>query len=148
MFRTLLIGVWACAITAGATYGGAWWRARRDAPPAEHEEKLDVKKIRPITVPIISGGALKGYVSAEFSFLGAKQDGHAEGLDPEGFFMDEAFRLIYGDSRIDFTNIQKADLAALTSQLTANVNKRLGAAVVKETLIRNFTFVAREDMPR
>lgn len=149
MFRTLLIGLWACVVTLGATYGGAYWRMRPSEEHGDaHEQKLDTHKVKPITVPIIVGGALKGYVSAEFTFVSPKTDPHDAGLNPESFFMDEAFRLIYAESKIDFSNIQKVELNALTAQITANVNQRLGKSVVKETLVRHFTFVAREDIPK
>lgn len=149
MFRTLLIGLWACLVTLGGTYGGAYWRTRPIEEPGDaHAEKLDLRKLKPITVPIIAGGALKGYVSAEFTLVSPQADKHDSGLDPESFFLDEAFRLIYAESKIDFANIQKADLASLTTQITANVNQRMGKLVVKETLVRNFTFVAREDIPK
>jgi len=149
MFRILLIGLWVCAVSLGAAYGGAYWRNRQSAAPVkEHAQRLDVRKLKPLTVPVIAGGALKGYVSAEFTMVSPQTDKHEPELDLESFFLDEAFRLIYADMKIDFTDIQKSDLAVLTSQITANVNQRMGKMAVKETLVRNFTFVAREDMPR
>jgi len=149
MFRILFVGLWACLISLGATYGGAYWRSHQSSDHGEqHAEKLDVRKLKALTVPVISDGVLKGYVSAEFSFVGPHADKHEHSLDPESFFMDEAFRVIYSDSKIDFSDIQKADLNALTSQITANVNQRMGKQVIKETLVGNFSFVAREDMPR
>jgi hypothetical protein len=149
MVRMLIVGLWACLVTLGATYGGAYWRTRPSAERAEaHAEKLEARKIKPISVPIIAGGVLKGYVSAEFTYVGAAADKHDPGLDPESFVMDEAFRLIYADNKIDFSNVQKTDLNALTAQITANVNQRLGKTVLKETLVRNITFVAREDVPK
>lgn len=149
MFRTLLVGLWACFVTLGATYGGAYWRMRPSAESADgHAEKLNEHKIKPITVPIIAGGVLKGYVSAEFTIIGPVADKHDSGIDPKSFFMDEAFRLIYAENKIDFSNIQKSDLNALTSQITANVNQRMGKPVVKETLVHNLTFIAREDVAK
>ncbi len=150
MKQTLLVGIWACAVTLGGAYGGVSWRLRADNPPATaHEEKLETRKIKPITVPIISDGVLKGFISAEFSMLWPKSDPHgahdAE-LDPEGYFMDEAFRLIYAENKIDFTQIQKTDLAVLTSRITANVNKRLGREAVKETLVKSFAFIPRDEL--
>jgi hypothetical protein len=148
MMQSLIIGLWACFVSLGATFGGVYMRTHASASAeATHEEKMDIRKIRPITVPIISDGVLKGYVSAEFNIVGPKGDGHGKGLDPESFIMDEAFKLIYAESKIDFTQIKKADLTALTNEITANVNQRLGHMVIKETLIKNITFVSRDDMP-
>lgn len=149
MGKTLLIGVWACAVTLAATFGGAYWRTKpnKDAG-GEHVETTQTRAVKPVTVPVIIDGALKGYVSAEFNIVTVASDPHGGGVDPESFFIDEAFRLIYADATTDFANIRKSDLAAITKQLTANINQRLGKTVVKETLVKNVTFVAREDIPR
>lgn len=148
MGKPLLIGVWACAVTLAATFGSAYWRATpaKDAHN-QHEEATQTRPVKPVTVPVIIDGVLKGYVSAEFNIVTLASDAHGGG-DPESFFIDEAFRLIYAETKTDFAHIQKADLAALTRQLTANINQRLGKTVVKETLVKSVTFVAREDIPR
>lgn len=152
MKHTLIVGIWACAATFGGVYGGVLWRSRANETPAPaHQEKLENRKIKPITVPIISNGAVKGYVSAEFSILGVKTDAHgdhAPSLDPESYIMDEAFRQIYAENKIDFTEMQKTDLAVLTGRITANVNKRLGKEAVKETLVKSFAFIPREELQR
>ncbi|WP_457798538.1 flagellar basal body-associated protein FliL [Methylocystis sp. S23] len=147
MMRGLLIGVWACAVTLAAAYGGAYWRLHPGIDKDERREARQIRSIKPITVPVIADGALKGYVSAEFSIVGAPADSHG-GVDPESFVMDEAFRLIYADSKTDFARMRKADLAGLTRQLTVNVNQRMGKDVVKETLVKSFTFISRDDLPR
>jgi hypothetical protein len=145
--QTLLIGLWICFVSLASTYAGAYLKTHPFAVFSKGSHGLEIRRVKPITVPIISGGTLKGYVSAEFSFL--KDDLHKrEGaLDPESYFMDEAFRLIYSDNTIDFNNIEKFDLAGLTKKITERVNERLGRAVVKETLVKSFAFVPREDVP-
>jgi hypothetical protein len=149
MGKTFLIGVWACCVTLAATFGAAYWRATpAKGAQGQHEEATQTRLLKPVTVPVIIDGALKGYVSAEFNIVMVAHDAHGGGVDPESFFIDEAFRLIYADAKTDFAHLQKADLAALTKQLTANINQRLGKAVVKETLVKSVTFVAREDIPR
>lgn len=152
MNQSIIVGVWACLITLAGAYGGVYWRqhSSADAPAAAHEEKLEAHKVRPITVPIIADGALKGYVSAEFSLMTPKVEGHghASALDPEGYVMDEAFRLIYAENRIDFADLRKSNLADLTSRITANVNKRLGKEAIREILVKNFAFIPREELPQ
>jgi len=153
MNQALIVGIWACIVTLAGAYGGVYWRQQSAASAtaaAGHEEKLEARKIKPITVPIISDGVLKGYISAEFTLMAPKSDphgGHGPSLDPEGYVMDEAFRIIYSDNSVDFSNMQKSDLASLTSRITANVNKRLGSDLIKETLVKNFAFIPREELP-
>jgi len=159
MMRSILIGIWVCLVSLAGTYGGAYWKSHHNAAQTAAQEppkKLEVKKVRPITVPVIADGVLKGYVSGEFSYLAEAPDKHGGGhgdagakevVDPESYFMDETFRLIYAENKLDFTHIEKIDLAALTQRITAKVNERLGAPIVKETLVRNLSFVPREDLP-
>lgn len=150
MLRYLLVGIWACLVALGSTYGGVLLKARRAAAAQEapHDAKSELKKVKPITVPVISGGALKGYVSAEFSFLAEAGDTHEAGVDPESFIMDEAFRLIYSDNKLDFSRLEKLDIDALTRQIAAKVNARLGGSRIKEVLVKNLVFVPKDDLPR
>ncbi len=159
MLRLLLIGVWTCAVTLASTYGAAYWKSHRSAPtPEAHVEKLEVRKVKPITVPVISDGQLKGYISAEFSYVvvateKAHGGGHGapaaggDGLDPDSYVMDEAFRRIYADNSLDFRHIEKFDLNSLTHGITRRVNERLGSALIRETLVKSFAFVPKEDIP-
>jgi len=151
MIRSLMIGLWCGIVALGATYGGAWWQGHRAQGGAEaaHPVKTEVKKVKPISVPVISGGELKGYVSVEFNFITEAGEGHGktDDSDPEVFVMDEAFRIIYSDTKIDFARMEKVDIDRLTKQITENVNGRLGSNKVKETLIKNLSFVPKEDIP-
>ncbi len=150
MFRTLLIGIWVAVIALGSTYGGAYWKlhsASADSSGA-YAEKFEVKKVKPITAPVIVDGELRGYVSAEFSFaLDAAARKHS-GRDPEAYFTDEAFRLLYSAKSLDFEHIDKIDIDALTRMITEKVNERIGSSIVKETFVKNLTFTARDNMPR
>lgn len=149
MLRLLAIGVWSCAVTLASTYCVAYWKSHKTAASSQeaHVEKLEVRKVKPITVPIISDGALKGYISAELSYvMDASNKSHGS-LDPDSYFMDEAFRQIYADNSLDFRHIEKFDLNALTKELTQRLNKRLGSTLLKETLVKSFAFVPKEDIP-
>lgn len=150
MIRTLLFGLWCGLVALLSAYGGAYWQEHRaNAVTTEDRPvKAEVKKVKPISVPVISGGLLKGYVSVEFMFVMEGGEGHGgDGVDPEGFLIDEAFRLIYSDTKVDFAKLEKVDVDALTKQITANVNARLGAPRIKETLVKSLTFVPKEDIP-
>lgn len=149
MLRMLVIGVWTCAVTVASTYSVAYWKSHRGASPSQekHVEKLEVRKVKPITVPIISEGTLKGYISAEFSYVvDASLKSHGS-VDPDSYFMDEAFRRIYADNSLDFRHIEKFDLNALTKELTTRINDRLGSGSLKETLVKSFAFIPKEDIP-
>jgi hypothetical protein len=148
MMKPLIIGVWACIASLAGAYGGVYWRTHANDPASKgaHEENLETRKIKPITVPIIAKGVVKGYILAEFSLVSPKGDPHAKTLDPEGYFLDEAYRLIYAATDTDFTRVQTSDLAEMTRRITENVNRRLGREVVKEALVANFGFIPRDEL--
>jgi hypothetical protein len=159
MLRLLLIGIWTCSVTLASTYGAAYWKSHRAAPqPEAHAEKLEVRKVKPISVPIISEGQLRGYISAEFSYVVVAPEkshggGHGEAaagdgaLDADSYVMDEAFRRLYADNNMDFRHIEKFDLNAFTHEVTQRVNDRLGSALVRETLVKSFAFIPKDDIP-
>lgn len=146
MLRQILLGFWVCAVSLGATYGGFYYKTR-PAPTssAAHETNIKAQDLKTITVPIIQEGQIRGYISADFSVVGAEQDPHQKGLDTEGYVLDEAYRLIYAESTVEFQNIQKADLSKLTSDIKSRVNTRLGRDAIKDVLVRSFHYVSRED---
>jgi hypothetical protein len=150
MMKPMIIGIWACVATLAGAYGGVYWRTHANDPvkSAAHEEKLETRKIKPITVPIIGNGMIKGYILAEFSLVSPKGDPHEHALDPEGYFLDEAYRLIYGWRDKDFTNMPTSDVAEMTRLITEKVNQRLGKEVVKEALVTNFGFIPRDELQR
>jgi hypothetical protein len=145
-----MLGLWVCLVTLGSTYGGAYWKSHHSSASSGHEssDKFEVSTIKPITVPVISGGALRGYVSAEFSVKIATADKHGDASQLNSYVMDEAFRMLYSENKLDFNNIEKIDLNSLTSQITTKVNERLGSKIVKETLVKSFTFIPKDDLPR
>lgn len=147
MMKLIIIGVWACIVTLAGAYGGVYWRTHaHDSGDKAHEEALETRKIKPITVPIIANGMIKGYILAEFSLVSPKGDPHDKSLDPEGYFLDEAYRFIYASSDKDFTNMQTSDVADMSKRITEAVNKRLGKEMIKEALVTNFGFIPRDEL--
>lgn len=147
--RSMITGVIFVLLTLASTFGGMYLRTLESAPA--HEGKAEVKKVfkklKPVSVPVIRDGELKGYVSAEFSYALAAKEGHGEEIDPESYILDEAFRQIYANNDLDFTHIEKIDIVALTKSLTDRVNERLGHPLVQEITVRNLSLVSRDELP-
>ena len=62
--------------------------------------------------------------------------------------MDEAFRTLYGDPRLDFRHLEKYDMDGLTKKLAAAINARLGEGMVKDVLIQDFSYMPKNETPR
>jgi hypothetical protein len=56
-------------------------------------------------VPIIRDGTVKGYVVAQFSYVVDLAVVKTLPVPPEAIFVDEGFRYIYNDEKIDFTHM-------------------------------------------
>lgn len=142
MIKLLLGGIWICAVTASSVYMASSWRtgATVAASGEPYMQGLDYEKTRQITVPKISGGGIQGYVVAQFVFTADAGTLRKLAVPPEVFVVDEAFRAIYEDDEIDFDNLEKQDLSALTTMITERVNARVQSDLVQETLVEQFDY--------
>lgn len=151
MIRMLLVGLWAAAIALVSSYASATWQSDAGAPPAAEKKEpalagLEYRKPPAITVPMISDGRLRGYVVAKLVYTADSHALHAFPIDPEAFVMDEAFRRIYTDGKIEFDQMSKYDLDELTKSIKANVNARLGADLIHDLLIEEVNYVDKESL--
>jgi hypothetical protein len=136
-------------VTAGAAYFGANWKLQTMAAAAAGPkiEKLQYHKTRTLNVPMIANGAVQGYVVVQFGFTETDKAANLP-VPPDAFLLDEAFRIIYSDSKLDFRHLERYDVAALTKTLVQRVNTRLEEEAVKEVLVEEINFVASTEISR
>jgi hypothetical protein len=133
MIKTLLVGVWACLIALAANYeASSLMLAHANRPPQSASSAFEPRKSKEINVPIIRAGAVEGYVVAQFSYVVDLAVVKTLPVPPEAIFVDEAFRYIYNDEKIDFTHMDKLELNKLTSTLMQKVNARMKADVITD----------------
>lgn len=149
MAPLIFVGVWTCVTTLAATYGGFFYRTH-PALPADltHATRAQSRDLRTITVPVIRNGQILGYISADFSIIGANTDQHQNTPDIEGYVLDEAYRLIYAETGVDFDFIQKTDLNRLTADIKSHVNTRLEREAIQDVLVRSFHYVPRDQIQK
>ena len=142
MKKLLLGGIWVCAVTSASVYVASLNAGGASAPADDaYLQGIDYVKTRQITVPRIAEGTIQGYVIARFVFTVDAQAVRQLAVPPEVFVVDEAFRAIYGDEKLDFDNLQKLDLSGLTQEITDRVNERVQPELVHETLVEQFDYV-------
>lgn len=147
MLRVLLAGLWGCAVALGAQQGFSHWAARPAAVAAAGEGATpagEIRRARPLSVPIVREGQIQGYVVAQFAWLA--EPGRTAGVDVEPYLLDEAFRAIYADARLDFRNLRKFDLDALRATLAARLRERLGEPILRDVLVHEFNYVSKSDL--
>jgi hypothetical protein len=148
MIKFLIVGVWVCAVTLGSVYFGMNWKQAQ--PTEAHPEKLtggaETVRTKMLTVPVISDGAIQGYVIAQFAFVMDAKLLKRMTVQPEVFLLDEAYSTIYTSGMIDFRNPAKHDIQALAKTIADKVNKRLGGKYVEDVLIQELNFFSKEDV--
>jgi len=99
-----------------------------------------------MTVPVISSGALQGYVLTEISISTKSDLLKTLPQPPELLLSDEVFKTLYADEQIDFKHIEKTDLAKLSQKIRDNINSRAGAVVAEDVFIQELHYMSKEDV--
>jgi len=148
MSKAFLVGLWVCVVTLLSSYGAVLWvtGARAEREQDAYLEGIEYQKVNPITVPMINNGTVEGYVIAKLVFTADARTLRNLSVGPSAFLVDEAFREIYTNQRVDFEKLNKYDLDEITKSIRNNVNKRLNADIVQEVLIEELNYVDRDDI--
>lgn len=148
MIRLLGIGVWVCLVTLGS----GWAVASLGAPaPAEDEQAsyfrgLDYRKTDSIAVPLISDGAIQGYVLARFVYTVDGALAASLAVPPDPVILDSAFRAVYAVSGFDFAHPERYDLPGLLQSIKAEVNAKYGRTVVEDVMVAQFDFLPKGEI--
>lgn len=144
--KLLASGLWVVAVALGTAYGAALYlpggsdaKAAAAAPAV-----LQSQKTRVINVPVVVDGALRGFVAAQFVFTEDSNVLKTLQVPPDVYLLDEAFRAIYSDTALDPHHVEKYDLQKLTARLVKGTNDRLGAPLIKDVLIENFSYIDKD----
>ncbi len=149
MVKFLLVGIWACLVTLGASYATVLWQADApvDAKADEFFGGLDYVKTTPISVPMLSEGEIKGYVVAQFVFTVDGATLRKLSVPPDVFLVDEAYRAIFASGdKIDFKQLDKYNVDELTKQMAAKVNERFKTELVKDVLVEQLNYLAKDEV--
>ncbi len=151
MLKTIGLGVWAIVVALFAGYMAATWNTGATVAAVRAEVKpsgLESHHPAAITVPMISSGKLSGYVVAKVVFTADAAELRNSPVDPEPFVIDEAFRHIYTDGKVEFDHLAKYNLDKITGDIKDAVNKRLGTDLIKDVLIEELNYVDAEQLKK
>ena len=147
--KAFLVGIWVLAVSLGTSYAVATLAVPgRPGDAAAKGPTLQVEKTRVLNVPVIAGGAIRGFIVAQFNYTVDGAKAKALGVSPDVFVADEAFRTLYTDDHLDFLHLERYDITGFTKHLVAATNKRLGVDLVHDVLVQDFTFISKEENER
>jgi hypothetical protein len=148
MIKLIATGVWICLVTLAASYVAILWHSPA-APEAEADKffgGLQSVKTNPISVPVIGGGAVQGYVLAQFTFTIKANLLRTMSVKPDVYLLDAAFRAIYSGDPAQLRGAKKQDLEALTKSIKTQVNERFGQPFVDDVLIEKYTYLSKDEV--
>lgn len=147
---TVLLSLWSAGFALGGVEGARWMDERRaaQAAHAKDERKFEVKKPKPLTVPIVQGGKMQGYVVVQLAYGVDLKAAAAFGADPEPYLLDEAFAYLYADATFNPAQVESYDLDRLKSALEKRVAQRIKSDAVRDILVQEFNYVAIADLRR
>ena len=150
MMKLLITGIWACLVTVGTSFGISYWKETAAALPAKQDqpEGLVYEKVKVLNVPMIADGSVQGYIVTQLVFTADAKVLRQLPVPPEPFVVDEAFRMIYGDQKLDFKNLGRYDLTQFAQTVRAQVNKRLQTDALQEVLVQDFNYVSKDQLRR
>ncbi len=151
LLKTTALGLWAVVVALVAGYLAATWNTGATVDIVRAEAKptgIEYRHPEAITVPMISEGKLAGYVVAKVVFTADAAALRASPIDPQPFVIDEAFRHIYTDGKVEFDHLAKYNLDKITGDIKDAVNKRLGTDLIKDVLVDELNYVDSEQLKK
>jgi hypothetical protein len=148
VIKTLLIGLWVCIVALGSSYFFIQMNnsSSAHAPYEEEVEVVEFIKTDMVSVPVIRGGKVQGYLVAQLSFAVNKAETAKLPFEPAPYLVDVAYRALYENSIIDFSQLQPQDLTLLARKISEGANAKLGGAVVKDVLMNEINYVPRDEV--
>jgi hypothetical protein len=148
MMRLLLTGFWVAAIALMSSYATAYWVAGGNPLGGQQTylEGLEYKKLAPMNVPVILDGELQGYIVTQLIFTADAGTLREMSVPPDPFLIDEAFRRIYAEDRIDFRNLSRQNLTELLQVIKERTNERIGSPIVRDVLIEEINYIRKDEM--
>ena len=148
MIKTLLIGLWVCVVALGSSYFFVQMNNSSAAHvvPTEEAEVIEFIKTDMVSVPVIREGKVQGYLVAQLSFAVNKTATKKLAFEPTPYLVDVAYRALYENSAIDFSQLQPQDLTLLAKKIAEGANAKLGGEVVKDVLMNEINYVPRDEV--
>ena len=151
MIKLLMTGIWVCLVTVGASLGVSYWNESSAAlPPSARlcRRVWSTEKTKVFNVPMIAEGSVQGYIVAQLVFTADSKVLRQLPVPPEAFVVDEAFRGIYGDPKLDFKNLGRYDLALVHPDREGARQPRLQVDVLRDVLVQDFNYVSKDSRIR
>jgi len=137
----IAVGVLGGVVALGANIVTEWVLSPAVETPPVAASGIEVRKAGGLNVPILRNGELLGYVVIQLGYTIDSSKATAPEGAISGLLLDEAFRTIYSDDKLDPKTLERYDLNGLISHLRSRLGVRAGGEGIKDVLVQEFNFV-------
>jgi hypothetical protein len=146
MVKLLVIGITVLLATLGGSYGALLFSADTHGEPVKKVEVMQQVKLDPISVPVVRGGKIGGYVLVRSAFTASEAE-LKTGKDMLTLYFTEAlFKTIYEEPAFDFTAMKPVQLDAFRKRVLASANGRLGQEKITDAAFESLNFLTAEEV--
>lgn len=150
MLKLVLTGVWICAISLGSVY----FSIQHASAPVETDAEAQRRAAReyvqgePVTVPVITDGAVQGYFLTKLSFSVDKAKVKQIEVPMKEAVTNALFDILVGQKLINIADTSNFDLAHFKTVIREGLNKQLHDEVIYEVLVEQLEYLTKADVAR
>ncbi|KXF76001.1 hypothetical protein ATN84_13815 [Paramesorhizobium deserti] len=148
MIRTVLIGLWICAVALGSLF----FAVRGHVPSsgdrgqqASYLGGMDYVKTDVFSVPIMTDGSVAGYIVAQLVYTIDSKTKARLTVPLEYFINDEIFRQFYG-SYSDTRQVEKVNFETVRKSVIDGINRHFPEPVVHDLLVEQFSYISAREI--
>lgn len=145
ILSTIFISIWCAFVALGVDnfYTQSGTGKKNDLDKSQSKQQIwEMATTKHINVPIVRKTTIIGYLSVQFSFQAPKREKNDTSPLPNPYLIDEAFRVLYGESAKIGMEMEKYKVKHLTELILDGVQKRIGKSAIKDLLLKEFNFIA------
>lgn len=144
MVKVLLLGLTVMLSTLAGSYA-AMKLSGNAVPTSAKDDSADsaIIKLDPVSVPVVRGGRIQGYVLARIAFATTTKEMRNKELLT--LYVSEAvFRSVYEEETLDFANMKPIQVEALAHKILVRANARIGRPAAAQIIVDSLNFLAHE----
>lgn len=148
MLKTILIGIWVCAVALGAVYFSVQMALppSEDKAMAEAEAAMEYIRGENLSIPVISDGEVNGYFVAKITVrINRAKVGKVE-IPLKQMMTDELISLLSSTSMTNIAHVRTFDPVAFKDHVKSGLNSKLGQDVVDIVLIEQLDYLSKADI--
>lgn len=148
MIKLLATGVWICAVALASVYFSVQTANKNEnaEPVPAMFGGLDSVRGEVTSIPVISGGAVKGYFITRLSYTIDPSKADALTVPIPDLVTDALYTALVGEQLIDFPNMTRFDLDGFKTHIRDTINERLGEKVFHDVIVEQIDFLSKEDI--